>query len=319
MRQQQSLYRRNVEYSIPSRKSNKNHGCSCKVSQFPLRLAWASTGHKLQGATIKRGSNIVAHGHKKMPDGLYYVMLSRTQAMENLFLENFLPDKLKANAEALEEDHNLRERSIVPSFEGLHFNFFVLNIRSWNKHCIDLANDIYATKSDHICVVETWINPEHYVFCNFQDRTFEHASLGTGKGCAIASLSSKQTNCDTKVIKEHYQIMSITDGSIQLILVYSSQNCPIIHLVQDLRRMIRSDMIPVVAGDFNFHKTEPNALTKFFSINNFEQLVQEPTHDDGNTLDHCYVPKDKKEHFQVKLHSPYYSDHDALLISFQNE
>ena len=123
-----------------------------------------------------------------------------------------------------------------------------------------------------------------------------------------------------KVIKEHYQIMSFTDDSIQLVLVYSSQNCPIIHLVQDLRRIIRSDLIPVITGDFNFHKTERNALTKFLSSNNFEQLVQQPTHDEkGNTLDHCYVPKDKKEQFQVKLHSPYYSDHDALLISFQNE
>lgn len=299
---------------------NKDHGATVKVHQFPLRLAWASTGHKLQGATIKKGSNIVAHGHRNMPDGLYYVMLSRTQAMENLFLENFLPNKLKANAEALEEDNKLKNRCILPSFEGIHFNFFVLNIRSWNKHCIDLANDIYASKSDHICVVETWINPEYDVSCNFQDRTFEHASLGIGKGCAIASLSSRQTIYDSKVIKEHYQIMSIIDESIQLILVYSSQNCPIIHLVQDLRRIIRSDLIPVITGDFNFHKTDKNALTKFLFGNNFVQLVQLPTHDKkGNTLDHCYVPEDKKDKIHVKLHSPYYSDHDALLISFQND
>ena len=104
-------------------------------------------------------------------------MLSRTQAMENLFLENFLPKKLKANADALMEDRNLLNRSILTSFEEMHFNFFILNIRSLNAHSIDLANDIYATKSDHICLVETHIYPEHEYEPKFLNRKFEHASI----------------------------------------------------------------------------------------------------------------------------------------------
>ena len=86
---------------------------------MPLRLAWASTGHKLQGVTIKKGSNVVAHGNSRMPDGLYYMMLSRAEAEENVFLEDFYPEKLKANPRAVEEDSKLKERSIAPLFKDI--------------------------------------------------------------------------------------------------------------------------------------------------------------------------------------------------------
>ena len=95
-----------------------------------------------------------------MPNALYYVMLSRAQAKENVYLENFLPDKLKANQEAVEEDQRLQERCIIQSYETMQFCFFILNIRSLSKHFDDLFNDIYALKSKHICLVETWINPK---------------------------------------------------------------------------------------------------------------------------------------------------------------
>ena len=41
-------------------KSLNAHGASIKITQFPLRLSFASTGHKLQGTTIK--SDLIVHG-----------------------------------------------------------------------------------------------------------------------------------------------------------------------------------------------------------------------------------------------------------------
>ena len=94
------IFRSTTEYFISlkrnsAKKQGKCHGAMCKVTQFPMRLAWACTGHKVQGITIQKGTNIVVHGHKRLPEALYYTMLSRAQVMENVFLEDFYPEKIK--------------------------------------------------------------------------------------------------------------------------------------------------------------------------------------------------------------------------------
>ena len=60
----------------------------------------------------------MTHGDPKMPEGMYYVMLSRAASLDNVFNENFLPNKLKANAEALNANADLEERDIVSTYEN---------------------------------------------------------------------------------------------------------------------------------------------------------------------------------------------------------
>ena len=301
--------------SKSARKQGKCHGAKCKVTQFPLRLAWACTGHKVQGVTIKKGTNTVVHGHKRMPDGLYYVMLSRAAAKENVFLENFYPEKLKANARSLEEDFKLKERSIVPSYEDLHFSFFVVNIRSLYKHFIDLERDIFAQRSKHICIVETWIEPETTVDFQISGKSFHHASFGKGKGCAVFSESSKQNN-NVEIATEKFQLLSFIDGEAQMIVLYLSSNCNLKEVVKTIQEILLPDKVTIIAGDFNFDKDEKNSLTKFLHSKELEHLVNNPTHDGGRTIDNCYVPKNIKHRFQLTTHSPYWTDHDSLCINF---
>ena len=285
----------------------------------------------MQGVTIKRDTNVVAHGSNIMPDGLYYVMLSRSESMENMFLENFLPNKLKANKRALLENEKLLARCISPKFENLHFSYFVLNVRSLSKHFDDLKNDIYAQQSSHICVVETWIDPTtadyDYEFDDpfeISGRSFDHASVGRGKGCAIFSDTSRSYSNGVKVIKENFQMMSIVDANVQFILVYLSSNCDLLDVVQELQRMLRPDLVTIISGDFNFDKNEKNHLSHFLEAKQFQQLVQCPTHDPtvtttARTIDHCYVPRNIHDKFHITFHSPYFTDHDALCINFENK
>ena len=58
---------------------NQVHAAKATVFQFPLELAFAITGHKMQGQTIKKGSKVVVNWSNRMPPALAYMMLSRTE------------------------------------------------------------------------------------------------------------------------------------------------------------------------------------------------------------------------------------------------
>jgi hypothetical protein len=111
-------------------------------------------------------------------------------------------------------------------------------------------------------------------------------------------------------------MISFIDGNVQFVLVYRSSNCQMQLVVEELQKIIKPDMVNIIAGDFNFDKEEKNVLTKFLDSKHFVQLVNEPTQDDGRTIDHCYVPFNIKDDIQLTTYSPYYSDHDALCIKF---
>ena len=113
--------------------------------------------------------------------------------------------------------------------------------------------------------------------------------------------------------------MSMTDGSFQLILVYLSKDCEMENVAHSLKKLIKPNKVPIIAGDVNFDKTEENVLTRFLTAEGFQQLITSPTHDEGRTIDHCYVPAERKEEFQITLHSLYFSDHDAICINLSIE
>ena len=116
--------------------------------------------------------------------------------------------------------------------------------------------------------------------------------------------------------------MSILDETVkgypyQLLLVYASKGCSMAELVKDLAKLLKQKWTTIITGDFNFDRKEENALTRFLSYQDYQQIVTWPTHDGaGNTLDHCYISKHTR--VQLTRSSPHFSDHDSLIIQFEH-
>lgn len=70
------------------------------ISQYPLCLAWATTIHKIQGATLDNAE--IDCGLTIFEYGQTYVALSRIKNLDGLYLSNFNPIKIKANPKVIE-------------------------------------------------------------------------------------------------------------------------------------------------------------------------------------------------------------------------
>ena len=86
-----------------------------------MQLAWGNTAHKLQGSTVKSGSQLVVHWHKNMPAGMAYVMLGRTELLSDMYIAgDFNVDQIKCDQSALAESNRLLE--LFDDAEKKHMN-----------------------------------------------------------------------------------------------------------------------------------------------------------------------------------------------------
>ena len=143
-------------------------------------------------------------------------------------------------------------------------------------------------------------------------------SNGKGKGLGIYFKKDiLKHKADIK--EENIQRSKFTSSDIVLLVLYRSQTGSLKLLKQYLEKIQHGDKPTLVIGDFNscFINESPIFLMKYFNENSFSQLVNEPTHIEGNLLDQAHM-RDTKGMFKcsIELHSKYYTDHKgvALLI-----
>ena len=181
---------------------------------------------------------------------------------------------------------------------------------------VDLQSDINPNLADMICLVETWMNPN--VEIHWPEKTLHHASLGRGKGVSLYRPPGNDYHHLISVAEEDYQFVCvIIRKKIQLFLVYIKPNSPLAtynKVANCMNNVMKSCFKILVIGDLNFDKSEVNPLSRLLERIGLTQVVQEPTHEDGRTLDHFYVPNGWKDSINLNVEFKYYSDHAALSI-----
>ena len=102
--------------------------------------------------------------------------------------------------------------------------------------------------------------------------------------------------------------------------IYRSSSGSILEALKALETLLDNSKPNLITGDFNlcFTKKNANSITTRLLDLGFKQLVTEATHIQGGLIDHVYWRNSRTPQFQepiVERYSPYYSDHDALMVT----
>ena len=315
-----AIIRTTMNFNKQSKRGN-THAVELHVDQFALRLNFACTGHKLQGITIQKGTDLVCHGSKKVPGGLYYVMLSRLRVIENLFLDqNFDISKIHCNTKALREVRMLEQRCVVQSYKEIQIEIFYANIRSVVKHLEDLKKDLFAPKANFICLTETRLATDFSNEYLLEGYKLHHCSHTNGNGVAFFAKETVHYSDVICFANEHFQIISfVMHANIQIFVVYLKSNLTSVLKEEFLKKMTemqKKDFNQLILGDFNFHYGEKSVISEQFHQQGLTQMIKDGSHVQGNIIDQIYVDETKFSEIKVSKTAWYYCDHLGFTIDF---
>ena len=108
-----------------------------------------------------------------------------------------------------------------------------------------------------------------------------------------------------------------TSTNIDIITLYRSQNCNLEELHNKIQALTERGRIQLIIGDLNFcqERSSTNIISTYLKNNNFQPLIGEPTHTDGNILDQAHFKDDSQTYCATaELHTKYYTDHKGLAV-----
>ena len=273
-----------------------------------------------KGQTVKAGNKIVIHWSKKMPDGMSYVMLGRSERLQDIYIAcdgELDTTAIKCNPDALEESQRLEKifSEAEKKDKDMRFNHWkisYLNIRSLKAHYQDVCNDNAINDSDIFGLAETWLDANESI-C-FEGFSGYFANFGKGKG--QAAFTKLDLCCEPEIISsKSCSAILLKATQFHIIFLYLSQNYDKDFVFKLLKNWVNVYTPTVVMGDVNENSLGTSKLENFMEAKGFHQLILSPTHREGAILDHLYVNEGmrKKSTFTEKK-CCYYSDHDIISL-----
>ena len=310
-----------VNFPFSISRSKKTVISTAMVIQFPLKLAFACTAHKVQGATIPKPQKAIINTSDTFASAMIYVMLSRVCTLPQILLLNEFDEKkmypcIKAQDELgrlnrISQNNNPTEWEM----EGKEtIKIYSLNCRSIKKHFEDIALDTPLLKSDIMCLNETWLENDDIVE-NLEIPQYELHLNSQGKGKGIAIYYKKDIfSHDFDIKEENMQLTKFTSTNLDIIALYRSQRGTYSDLNQNIEIMKTEGKQTLIIGDFNFCciENQTNSTRKYLQNQNFFQIIKEPTHIEGHVLDQAYLNANVGA--KAEIHSKYYTDHKGLAI-----
>ena len=320
------ITRMQVSYSI-GRRSGDN-GSSASVIQFPIRLSYAITAHKVQGKTIPAPAKVAMDLKEVWEPAQAYVMMSRVQALDQVFIVDDFENKIiRADPKALEEHKRLEDTSINrnpgpwDNTKSKALKIASLNCMGLIAHKEDIKDDQKLLKGSVLHLHETSLPKDfNTIGIQLQEFTSEHILIGRGKGIS-SYIKEKLDYTSSYLGEDELQIHKIRFAEIDSISIYRSSTKSLIQASAAINKMIDDSRPTLITGDLNIClANEPkNMITRILEKKGFLKLIDEATHIQGGHIDHAYWrdPSGLVGRPEVETYSPYYSDHDAILITFK--
>ena len=325
------IKRVDVTFSTSSKKST---GPQITWTQFPLRLSFACTIHKVQALSVDQ----LVSFQEKFSGGQAYVALSRCTTLQGLQLLDF--DE-KKKAQKFKQMTRLQQTMSVASpysclqepltCEVITLGF--LNARSLRLHFADILADLISNFTQLLFFIITHIYenqscvhtiPGYSSIHKPQDHNCNHHGLAST--CYFRdSFQCQQVQLPQT---EHIETLGVQlqiqgAPSIDFVLIYRSPSISRSDLLADLKTLLESDeRLPhsLILGDFNIGSIGPNyqvleaSMEKYY----FKFKQANTSHRLGSCLDHVYLSKDmQKLYSNCTYHLTYFSDHLYLTMQLE--
>ena len=305
--------------------------------QFPLKLCWASTIHKVQGLTT---DHIVVSFQGRFFAGQAYVALSRVKTLKGLYILDFDESKIFVERTVSEEMYRLRKDNALStevsddSSQKGCIKISHLNIRGIKSHKSDLRLDLCVQESHVLCFCETFLWKED-IFCGEfigrEDMSIfrierprqedkYHTQHGSGGILVAINEDLKPVLLGSKS-SLHLEFLAIeintVKGQILIVSLYRPPNGNIRFFLQDVENLLNDfiDTDCIIVGDFNEDILKSQGpILSFFQSRGFQQNTDRATRDSGSLLDHSYTSCSLKV-MSVSVSDTYYSDHDFVSLS----
>ena len=281
---------------------------------------------------MRAGSKVNIHW-TNFQYGMAYVMLGRTERLEDIFISGELDvSQIKADPKALEESKRLEEIFNQSEKEQEEkrakcWKISYLNVRSMKStdgHAKDVERDNAIMDADMFGLGETWLEKDQQV--HFDGYSGYFANFGNGKGVAGYSKIDLVAQPET-ISTETYSGIFFKAKDFHIAFLYVSSNCKKADLFILLDSWIENSMPTAVIGDINedFLKGEKmkKNSTKFVSMmmdRGFHQQINEPTRVSGSGLDHLYTNDAMKiKGISTQINGVYFSDHDLVSLYVSKE
>ncbi|XP_076870505.1 uncharacterized protein LOC143521483 isoform X1 [Brachyhypopomus gauderio] len=303
--------------------------------QFPLKLAWACTIHKVQGLTVDKA---VVSLKKIFAPGQAYVALSRVTSLQGLIIQDFKESVIyaKSDIESFMQTmpafiQPVQETQLSPSL----CKILLHNVQGLSCHLQDLQQDKRYMDADIICMTETWVQSRHnsdvqisgFSFYN-QPRCLAYdttdavfAKLKDKQHGGVGMYYKPQTNCtivDLPCMNLECMQFILPHLNATAAIVYRPSSYALTVFLNKLSSLIRHmDSFPegkIIMGDFNVNLFVTNSVCEVMQHYGFTQVVKDATTENGTLIDHVYVKDLDIDKICISVMPTYFSCHECVVL-----